>query len=66
MTPLPDKAALSAFLAENPSATRRDIARAFGIRGALKAELRALLAEIAEEEGAGPAARGRRRGAASE
>ena len=66
MTPLPDKAALSAFLAENPSATRRDIARAFGIRGALKAELRALLAEIAEDEGAGPAARGRRRRAASE
>ena len=66
MTPLPDKAALSAYLAENPRATRRDIARAFGIRGALKSELRALLAEVAEEDGAGPAARGRRRGAPSE
>ncbi len=53
MDQLPDKAALAAFLAENPQlSAKRDIARAFGIRGAgPKAELKRLLREL-EDEGA--------------
>jgi ribonuclease R len=53
MDPLPDKAALLAFLAERPQVSaKRDIARALGIRGAgAKAELKRLLREL-EDEGA--------------
>jgi ribonuclease R len=53
MDRLPDKDALRAFIAENPAqATKRDIARAFGIKGAAgRAELKRLLREL-EDEGA--------------
>ncbi len=51
MDTLPDKAALAAFLAENPTVTtRRDIARAFGLRGTgVKAELKRLLRELEDD-----------------
>ncbi|MCL4187799.1 MAG: ribonuclease R [Rhodobacteraceae bacterium] len=52
MAEFPSKAALRAWLAENPGAAgRREIARAFGIKGADRAELRRVLREL-EEEGA--------------
>ena len=51
MTELPDKTALRRWIAENPALTaKRDIARAFGIKGgALRIELKALLRELEEE-----------------
>ncbi len=51
MTDLPDKTALRRWIAENPTLTaKRDIARAFGIKGgALRIELKALLRELEEE-----------------
>jgi len=62
---LPSKAALARWLAENPDAAgRREIAQAFGIRGADRAGLRRLLAELAAEgapvRGRGTARGGRR------
>ncbi len=64
MEQLPDKTAIRAFLAENPGlTTRRDIARAFGIRGAgAKADLKRLLREMEEEDGIAPRKRRERRG----
>ncbi|HMO70176.1 MAG TPA: ribonuclease R [Paracoccaceae bacterium] len=51
MDQLPDKAALRQWIAENPGqTTKRDIARAFGIRGGpAKIELKRLLAELEDE-----------------
>ncbi|MCZ6511750.1 MAG: hypothetical protein O7A62_14330, partial [Alphaproteobacteria bacterium] len=44
---LPDRDELLAYIRENDGETvRRDIARAFGVRGAQRAELRALLREL--------------------
>lgn len=51
MEQVPDKAALRQWIAENPGlTTKRDIARAFGIRGGpAKIELKRLLAELEDE-----------------
>ncbi|TVR50188.1 MAG: ribonuclease R [Rhodobacteraceae bacterium] len=49
MTPLPSMQALRDWLAENPHATRRDIARAFGIKGGAKLDLKAMLRELEAE-----------------
>ena len=47
---LPDKAAVKKFITEAPGTVgRREIARAFGIKGAERVELRAILKELAEE-----------------
>ncbi|MDP6872692.1 MAG: ribonuclease R [Alphaproteobacteria bacterium] len=47
---LPDKAAIKKFITDAPGPVgRREIARAFGIKGAERAELRAILRELAEE-----------------
>jgi ribonuclease R len=52
MTPLPSKAQILAFLSENPGqAGKRDLGRAFGLKGAAKVELKRLLREM-EDEGA--------------
>ncbi len=62
MDRIPTKADLQEWLAENPDATGlRDIARAFGLKGAARTELRRLLAEM-EDEGLVERRR-RRRGA---
>lgn len=56
---LPDKAAILAFLSDHPGdAGKREIARAFGIKGGDKIALKQMLREL-EEEGA--LARGRKR-----
>ncbi len=49
MRSLPALAELRAWLAENPDATRRDIARAFGVKGNAKVDLKALLRELEAE-----------------
>jgi len=50
MTQLPSKQDILRFIANNPGeAAKRDIARAFGLKGAGKVELKRLLAEMAEE-----------------
>ena len=50
MARIPSKDELLAWIAENPDASaKRDIARAFGIRGADRIELKRLLKEMAEE-----------------
>ena len=50
MTRIPTKAEILAYVAENPSkATKRDIGRAFGVKGAAKIDLKALLREMQEE-----------------
>ena len=49
MTPLPSLKQLRDWLAENPAATRRDIARAFGIKGGARIELKAMLRELQAE-----------------
>ncbi|MFN3936527.1 MAG: ribonuclease R [Gemmobacter sp.] len=60
MERLPSKQEILDWISDNPGATaRRDIARAFGIRGAAKTDLKRLLREI-EDEGALPRRRGRR------
>jgi ribonuclease R len=47
---LPDKAAILAWIRDNPrAATKRDIARAFGVTGGERVELKRLLRELAEE-----------------
>ena len=48
MDRLPSPEQILAFLRENPTQTaKRDIARAFGLKGAAKVELKRLLAEMA-------------------
>ncbi|HKK35509.1 MAG TPA: ribonuclease R [Paracoccaceae bacterium] len=50
MDRVPDKGELAAFIRENPDrAGKRDIARAFGLKGAERAELRRLLSELEAE-----------------
>ena len=50
MTNLPSKEDLLDWLRENPHATgKREIARAFGIKGAVRIELKRLLSEMQEE-----------------
>ncbi len=50
MKQLPTTAEILAYLRENPGATaKRDIARAFGLKGAAKVELKQLLAQMARE-----------------
>ncbi len=51
MAELPTKDAILQWIEENPEATRRDIARAFGIKGAAKIDFKAILKEM-EDEGA--------------
>ncbi len=47
---LPDKAAIKKFITDAPGPVgRREIARAFGIKGAERTELRAVLRELTEE-----------------
>ncbi|MDA1097886.1 MAG: ribonuclease R [Proteobacteria bacterium] len=47
---LPDKAAIKKFITEATGTVgRREIARAFGIKGAARVELRAILKELADE-----------------
>ncbi len=47
---LPDKAAIKKFITDAPGPVgRREIARAFGIKGAERTELRTILKELAEE-----------------
>jgi ribonuclease R len=49
MNRVPSPEEILAFLRDNPTVTaRRDIARAFGLKGAAKLELRRLLAEMAD------------------
>ena len=50
MNNLPTKAALIAWLKENPGKTsKRDIARAFGIKGAARIDLKKMLRELQDE-----------------
>ena len=49
MTPLPSLEQVRDFLADNPKATKRDIARAFGLSGAAKIDLKAMLRELEAE-----------------
>ena len=50
MTRLPDRDALLAYLRENPDQTaKRDIARAFGLKGRERVELKRMLSELADE-----------------
>jgi ribonuclease R len=50
MTPLPSKDQIRQWIAENPGLTsKRDIAKAFGLKGDQRAELRHLLRELEEE-----------------
>ncbi|MGY6547494.1 MAG: ribonuclease R [Roseinatronobacter sp.] len=49
MKPLPSIEQVRDWLAENPGATRRDVAKAFGIKGSAKIDLKALLRELEEE-----------------
>jgi ribonuclease R len=51
MAEFPTKDAILQWIEDNPEATRRDIARAFGIKGAAKIDFKALLKEM-EEDGA--------------
>ena len=59
MKQLPSQQDLRDWLADNPGATRRDIARAFGIKGSSKIDLKAMLREL-EEEGSLPRRRSAR------
>ncbi len=54
---LPDEATLRDWMRANPQATKRDIARAFGIKGAARVELKAMLRTL-EAEGVTPRKRG--------
>jgi ribonuclease R len=49
MADFPTKDAILQWIDENPEATRRDIARAFGIKGAAKIDFKALLKEMEED-----------------
>ena len=50
MTPFPTKDQIKAWIAEHPeAAAKRDIAKAFGIKGAARIELKRLLKELEEE-----------------
>ncbi len=61
MRNIPSPAELRAWIAENPDATsRREIARAFGLKGAAHAELKHALRDL-EKEGVIPARRARSR-----
>ncbi len=52
MTDIPSKEAILQWIAENPTlATKRDIARAFDIKGAARIDLKRLLKEIEDEGG---------------
>ncbi len=46
MKQLPSMDQLRDWIAENPDATRRDIARAFGVKGSLKIDLKAMLRDL--------------------
>lgn len=56
MKQLPSLDALRDWIAENPGSTRRDLAKAFGIKGGAKIDLKAMLREL-EAEGTLPARR---------
>ena len=43
---LPTRAAILEWVGENPDATRRDLARAFGVKGVHKVDLKAVLREM--------------------
>src|SRR5918998_1720790 len=49
MAEFPTKDAVLQWIEDNPEATRRDLAKAFGIRGAAKIDFKALLKEMEEE-----------------
>ncbi len=50
MTPLPSKDQIRQWITDNPGLTsKRDIAKAFGLKGDQRAELRRLLAELEED-----------------
>jgi ribonuclease R len=50
MSRLPTPDEILAFMRENPTHTaKRDIARAFGLKGAAKVELKAMLARMTEQ-----------------
>ncbi len=50
MTPLPSKDQIRQWIADNPGlSSRRDIAKAFGLKGDQRADLRALLRELEAE-----------------
>jgi ribonuclease R len=50
MSPIPDKSAILEWIAENPTQTsKRDIAKAFGIRGAERIDLKRVLKELEAE-----------------
>ena len=52
MTPLPSKAQIRQWIAENPTqANGRDIARAFGIKGAARGDLARMIEEVFAEDG---------------
>ena len=52
MNPIPSKAEILAWIADHPgAAAKRDIAKAFGIKGAARIELKRILKEL-EEDGA--------------
>ena len=64
MTDMPTKEAILQWIAENPTlTTKRDIARAFGIKGAARIDLKRVLAEL-EAEGKRPPRRRDRNGQA--
>ena len=49
MTQIPSKSEILAFIADNPTQTaKRDIARAFGIKGAARIDLKRILKELEE------------------
>ena len=60
---LPSMEELRGWLRDNPGASRRDVARAFGIKGSAKLDLQAMLREL-EGEGLIPPRRAAHRGAA--
>ncbi|MBP1807219.1 ribonuclease R [Rubellimicrobium aerolatum] len=49
MAEFPTKDAILQWIEENPEATKREIAKAFGIRGAAKIDFKALLGEMEED-----------------
>ena len=50
MAQLPTKEQILAWISENPHATsKRDIAQAFGLKGAKRIDLKRMLKELAEE-----------------
>ena len=62
MDRIPSKEAIRDWMAENPGADGlREIARAFGLKGGARRELKALLAEMADEGMIAPRRRGGRR-----